>query len=379
MAAGLGACLGAAVAWARGPGSQWHKKMLDLCITAALNILDFYSDLLVILKYACVVDSGLSVKCGEDEMSQTCQPHYWWFGRGVTMLVISNIAQSFFWMRSIAHRFRFERPVCAAFGLFATAFSQINYLVDIYIAAEGLAFLQKRHDGNIDMRIPQLFREGLTKCLESSPQLYFQSYVLFVLGAHGEPAQMASVVISILSLAYGGTKIFARHPATRQIVHACAYKRTIGSLSLALISLWLALDLAWRIGATAVVLTEASRPVGTGMLLAFYLAFIVCFATANTGAIGSRICLAVVSGTLVGHLTPGTLLLLGSEFCYSRGRLGWPCCAGARAWPAWPWPLGRPRRPADTRRCGRLGRYWSACWPARSFTWCCDPATHVAN
>ena len=170
MAEGLGARLGAAVAWAQGPESQWHKKMLDLCITAALNILDFYSDLLVILKYACVVDSGLSLQCGDDEMSQTCQPHYWWFGIGLTLLVISNLAQSCMWVFLVLGNFRFNRPVCATIGLFMTAFSQTSYVVDVYFAAVG-------RDINVELKDiarkralnSRLFREVLTKCLESAP------------------------------------------------------------------------------------------------------------------------------------------------------------------------------------------------------------------
>ena len=319
MASGLGARLGAAVAWAQGPKSQWHKTMLDLCITAALNILDFYSDLLVILKYACVVDSGLSVKCGDDEMSQTCQPHYWWFGIGLTMLVISNLAQSWAWVVLIHANFRFNRPVCGAIGLFMTAFSQMSYVVDIYLAAVG-------RDTNVEIEDKErarqtalgkkIIREVLTKCLESAPQLYFQSYVLFALGAHGEPAQVASVVISILSLAYGSTKIFALNSVAIRFTQTRAYKSMTTFSGLALICLFGALDLAWRAGATAIVLTEASRPVGIGVLIVFYLAFIVCWGTNldTRGPIVQRICPAILLGTLVGHLTPGALLILsGSE------------------------------------------------------------------
>ena len=319
MASGLGARLGAAVAWAKGPESQWHKTMLDVCITAALNILDFYSDLLVILKYACVVDSGLSLKCGEDEMSPTCQPHYWWFGIGLTLLVISNLAQSCLWVLLVRENFRFNRPVCAI-GLFITAFSQMSYVVDVYLAAVGRVAAVGR-DINFEMNEEfareralrvKLFREMLTKSLESAPQLYFQCYVLFALGAHGEPAQVASVVISILSLAYGCTKIFALNPDLSTRMRA--YKRMTTFRGLALICLFQALDLTWRAGATALVLTEASRPVGIGVLLAFYLAFIVCYATKlQVRSSVCQICAAILFGTLLAHLTPGELLQLGSE------------------------------------------------------------------
>ena len=310
MASGLGARLGAAVAWAKGPKSQWEKTMLDVCITAALNILDFYSDLLVILKYACVVDSGLSLKCGDDQTSQTCQPHYWWFGIGLTLLVISNLAQSCLWVFMIQRDFRFNRPLCAAIGLFMTAFSQTSYVVDVYLAAVGRATNQEW--ARQQALRGKLIREMLTKSLESAPQLYFQCYVLFALGAHGEPAQVASVVISILSLAYGCTKIFALDPDLSTRMRA--YKRMTTFRGLALICLFQALDLAWRAGATALVLTEASRPVGICVLLAFCLAFIVCYATNfDSRSIVCRICVAILFGTLLAHLTPGELLQLGSE------------------------------------------------------------------
>ena len=295
MASGLGARLGAAVAWAKGSKSAWEKKMLDVCITAALNILDFYSDLLVILKYACVVDSGLSLKCGDDHGSQTCQPHYWWFGIALTMLVISNLTHSCAWVALIQDNFRFN-AVCGDTGLFL-----------IHVEMDEESARQEALRG-------KLVREVLTKCLESAPQLYFQAYVLFALGAHGEPAQVASVVISILSLTYGGTKIFALNADPEWSPHLRAYKRMTTFRGLALICLFGALDLAWRAGATAIVMTEASRPVGIGVLLVFYLAFIVCFATNFRGPdIGARICSAILIGTLLGHLTPGALLLLGSE------------------------------------------------------------------
>ena len=119
---------------------------------------------------------------------------------------------------------------------------------------------------------------------------------------------MASVVISILSLAYGGTKIFALRPNPASFTQTRVTKSMTTFSGLALICLFGALDLAWRAGATALVLTEASRPVGIGVLLAFYLACIGCYGNNSGGC-----CSAIFGGTLLGHLTPGALLLLGSE------------------------------------------------------------------
>ena len=203
--------------------------------------------------------------------------------------------------------------------LFLLAFCQLNYIIDIVAR---LVAGERRYG----VPIGRIWREVITKCLESAPQLYFQAYVLLALGTHGEPTQAASVAISIASLAYGGMKIWAAIPAGGGLVplDVCFRLATIPAKTL--IVLTGMLDQAWRAAALALVLTEASRPVGVAVLLVFWALF-VSLVTAHFCAVPpeergtidtcfAHVCLLCTSAalsTLVAHLAPGALLVMGND------------------------------------------------------------------
>ena len=191
--------------------------------------------------------------------------------------------------------------------LFLIAFAQLNYVVDI------VARLCRGRARHVTALLLQ--REITTKCLESAPQLYFQAYVLFALGTHGEPLQAVSVAISVASLTYGGMKAFfvCRHLFVAENV----YMRLASILSKIMILLAGSLDQAWRAGAFALVLTQASRPIGIALLVSFWVLF-VSTATVHLRMQCPRpnllllMCFCATLGTLVAHLTPGMLLVMGN-------------------------------------------------------------------
>ena len=72
----------------------------------------------------------------------------------------------------------------------------------------------------------------------------------------------------------GGTKIFfMMYPGVA--VAEDVYNRLSSIPSKMMILLVGSLDQAWRAGAVALVLTQASRPVGVAVLLGFWLVFVV--------------------------------------------------------------------------------------------------------
>ena len=330
--------LNAKVAWANGLLSDRQKavikEVLDLGITAGLNLLDFYSDLLVILQYGCFVEHSMVQTCSEAQVQTagegTCQAHWHWFWIGLTLLIISNVVQSIAWTYEMYETVAYnlnklpKSPcgrACVALAGFVLAFCQINYIVDLALAATGILG-DDDDDGGIgppvlstkQKRFLRVIRDMITKCLESAPQMYFQSYVVFASGVHGEPTQLASILISILALSYGGTKIWSSSEMMKRyvIVKWHLRRRLTSWPSLVLIFLTGALDQAWRAGAAALVLTEASRGLGVGLLVVFYVAFLLCFAgNMNKGNICGWLPVGVCFGTWVGHLTPGLLLLVG--------------------------------------------------------------------
>ena len=304
--------------------SPWKKLLPGLCLTAALNIMDFYSDLLVVLKYGCYVESSFIQSCGSQVAKATCQAHWWWFRIGLSMLFVSNTEQSAVWAHFAIGCLQVPRGwqrICIFAGAFILAFCQLNYLLDIAV----LVYRGRRADkaGEIysesqSESFNRAFRELMTKCLESAPQLYFQTYVLFTLGAHRDWVQAGSVAISTLSLAYGITKVWAASPIRfKSGDHMDRRLKTPGALLL--IFLFLALDQAWRAGAAALMLAEASRPVGIVMVLTFMLGFIICFmlnlrdfckeeAPMHEKLI--HLLFFPVAAILAGHLVPAVLILV---------------------------------------------------------------------
>ena len=237
------------------------------------------------------------------------------------MLVLSNTAQSLTWAWAASQQglivpedINELLPKLKGLGssilmgaiLFVLAFAQLNYVIDI-VARLAIGRRERA-------RVPpqRLLRELATKCLESAPQLYFQAYVLLALGTHGEPLQAGSVAISAASLAYGGMKIFFGLPPGRAVAED-VYKSLSSIPSKIMILLTGSLDQAWRAGAFALVLTQASRPVGVAVLLGFWLVFVLAGAAhfKKITDLCSALCVVATLGTLVAHLTTGMLMMMG--------------------------------------------------------------------
>ena len=256
------------------------KAALSLLFTACLNIADFISETLVVLRFGCLLESKLSTSCEPAVGSEACEAHPAWFGIGLSLLVVSNSLQSACWLggaRSVLEDL--DRLPETKLGWFATylslfvvAFFQMNYLVDIALVFK----LGAPDDGRKDVF---MFREFITKSCESAPQLYFQSYVLFAVGSHGDPAQLVSVCISVLALAHGMLKLGPLGPVLDNDVQ----KPLENPFFYAVTFLWLASDQALRSAGFALVLSQGSRPYGLALLALTSMAATGAFAAADAG------------------------------------------------------------------------------------------------
>ena len=257
--------------------SEKAKAALSLLFTACLNIADCISDTWVVLRFGCVMQSKLTTSCDPDVGSEACEAHPAWFGIGLSLLVVSNSLQSACWLggaRSVLEDL--DRLPETKLGWFATylsllvvAFFQMNYLVDIALVFK----LGAPDDGRKDVF---MFREFITKSCESAPQLYFQSYVLFAVGSHGDPAQLVSVCISVLALAHGMLKL-------GPVLDNDVQKPLENPFFYAVTFLWLASDQALRSAGFAPVLSQGSRPYGLALLALTSMAATGAFAAADAG------------------------------------------------------------------------------------------------
>ena len=232
------------------------KFVRDTLFTACLNWADFFSDWYVVLQYACVIDSSISVGCGSGEL-QACEAHPWWFAMGVSLLVVSNLFQSLVWTMSfvvflcncatIKDRLSETRQYILLNLLLALlAFAQLHYLLDIAAACiVGAPDPTGVFDARVDA---SRNREVTTKILESGPQLYLQSYILFAVGSHGDPMKLASVAISVLAIGHGLLKENT----------AALSKPVYGMITF----LWISSDQALRSAGYALVLARGARPYG---------------------------------------------------------------------------------------------------------------------
>ena len=256
------------------------QNLAPLLFTALLNIADFVSDWYVVLKYGCLIDSTLSTGCGSEQELTSCEAHPWWFGIGLFLLIASNLAQSYLWaspnelrMMILLHRCGCSWPESSkqllAFRLlFLLAFMQLHYLVDILFACgwgevlvpvQGSRLsLHGMEDGEWESAKKAIrSRELATKLLESGPQLYLQSYVLFAVGSHREPVNVISVSISALALGHGILKVMDENPCkTWNLV----YRRLLAFM-------WLASDQAMRAAGYALVLSPSARPYGITLVV----------------------------------------------------------------------------------------------------------------
>ena len=245
------------------------KFVAATLFTACLNWADFFLDCYVVLQYACVIDSDMTAGCGSGEL-QTCEAYRWWLAMGLSLLVISNLVQSclwaFYFFNFLGRLLAWHAPdwlpeTCAGklgllFLLVLLAFAQLHYLVDIAAACiVGVPWPSSLGPGE-DRIQANISRELATKILESGPQLYLQSYILFVVGSHGDLMKLASVAISILALGHGLMKVMSREGITaylRLFAHRGYWVMTF---------LWFSSAQALRSAGCALVLAPGARPYG---------------------------------------------------------------------------------------------------------------------
>lgn len=282
--------------------SDRTQFFLGLLFTAALNWADFYLDFWVVLQYACVLPGNLSTGCPSDTAgSQTCEVHAWYFGIGCFLLLSSNLVQSLVWAEgSLETR---ATPLQTSPGKLTyflacllLSLAQLNYLVD---GAMAFCFgIPELGSGRYEtMRLRELYN----KLLESAPQLYLQSYILFSIGGHGDPVGIASVSVSAISLSYGVVKLCLSHdhnqgPLSQPIYRFAAF-------------LWLTTDQALRAAGFALVLSSEVRPFGLTLIAAGLVA--TCLNAARKGNSASRMRLAFSAAFGV-YLIPIAQLLKGS-------------------------------------------------------------------
>ena len=291
------------------------KFVAATLFTACLNWADFFSDWYVVLQYACVINSDMSVGCGSGDGSgelQACEAHPWWFAIGLSLLVISNVVQSCCWAfcfcKFLGEHAKDQIPeTCAGrlgllLLLFLLAFAQLHYLADI--AAACMVGAPHLGDSTDEFSNGYIFRELATKILESGPQLYLQSYILFATGSHGDPMKLASVAISILALGHGLMKLMSMEGPSA-LAKPAYWMITF---------LWFSSDQALRSAGYALVLAPGARPFG--MVLVALAALASCGLGVRDGFFLSLCCENLQRGGALfffGYLVPGFLLFENAD------------------------------------------------------------------
>ena len=217
------------------------------------------------------------------------------------MLVVSNLVQAILWtgcVYEVVDEIGLGTQTCCgsllkAFMLFCLSCCQLHYLLDILLAM----CLGVPEPRDIRRRGPVVYREFASKILESAPQLYFQSYVLFRTGSLGDPVMIASVVLSGLSLSHGLLKA-----VTADI--QCLYQPLYCVVSF----LWLATDQLVRSGGYALVLSSHSRSFGILLILVVSLASSSIYSWFLNRGASESFCLFFLCGVVGGFFA-----------CHSRG------------------------------------------------------------
>lgn len=185
--------------------------------TACLNWADFASDWLVVLQYGCIIGASLphGARC-HTETAGDCEAHPWWFGLGLTLLVVSNLLQSFMWSVNsyLLWRDKGYRPrstcgrVLMFLGNFLLGCCQLHYVVDISMA---LKFKETPQDSP-ELAECVFWRELVVKVVETTPQLYLQIYVLLALEGHENAWRLASLAVSVAALGHGLVQVLSLLP-----------------------------------------------------------------------------------------------------------------------------------------------------------------------
>ena len=170
---------------------------------AVLNLADFVTDVLVLLRLSCAIDApDVRRSCGdsmgivgtnitnsrdaESSLDGVCQAHPWWFAIGATLLGASMFISGYFY--ALGKKDALWRFVITIFQL--APFIEVAQV------------LRKGEDYLDDLtRLRIMTRELKVKQFESAPQAVMQTYILWSLGTHTQPLNVFSVVISVSSLA----------------------------------------------------------------------------------------------------------------------------------------------------------------------------------
>lgn len=234
---------------------------LEELFVVVLNYVDFFTDVFVTLEYGCFIENELSTSC---DGSEGCEPHWWWFSTALGILIVSTVVSSFYYSTS---------PGLCCLSLF-----QLSHLRDLYLACE------KPDPEEIQRK---RIRDMVTKMLESAPQLYLQSYVLFAVGQHRNRQKIVSVVISSLALSYGVMRFLTLDQHATRLQKATLF-------------LFLTTDQLLRASGYALALSEHARQVGVPLILAFaLLSWLLRLKADGHGALA-----ALFSGLVAGHVVP---------------------------------------------------------------------------
>ena len=174
----------------------------------------------MILQYGCFVDNSLTPECPTLEANNTgavnvtldlelpeCTPHWAWFGIALTLVVLSTLVPAFFWADQRERKS--DGATTGRFMFFCSlGVAQLSQVWDLaQVLREGVLEEDPSHGGAGR-------RNFATVILESAPQLYLQSYVLFALGAYGQTFKVMSVCSSVLSLAGSAVMAAAKTAAS---------------------------------------------------------------------------------------------------------------------------------------------------------------------
>lgn len=76
-----------------------------MAFMACLNLLDIVTDILVLLRYSCILESDAGEPCAGSVPNSSCQPHPWWTFIGLMILSVSTFLSAMVWVNPAAKNF----------------------------------------------------------------------------------------------------------------------------------------------------------------------------------------------------------------------------------------------------------------------------------
>ena len=178
-----------------------------------------------------------------------CIPQWSWFGLSCTLVVLSTLVPACWWtLEQHQEKGPNGPPDCClcCLGIF-----QLSYFFEVAKFAR-----TGKRDGD-DKHASRQY-SFLTAVLESTPQLYLQSQVLFALGAHGQAFKVASVCLSIATLTTSVVTFGSHRLGTWKAKAAAA--------------LFIGTDAAVRSMGFAMAFSEPIRPYGAAVAATTFVA-----------------------------------------------------------------------------------------------------------